>query len=71
LQSDQSAPEIECEFTVIGWLTGNRIPGAAIGEISHAVRVLARDIERRSKLHQRTQGIAYDLTEQAAHCTVE
>lgn len=55
---------------VIGRLTGNGVPCAAIGQFPHAFRVAAADLLRRLELDQAAKGVTDELSKEAALGTI-
>ncbi|MDY0186277.1 MAG: hypothetical protein RBR43_10440 [Desulfuromonadaceae bacterium] len=53
-------------FRVVRRLTGNGVPGTAIGQFPHAIRVAAVDLLRRLKLDQAAESISGKLAKEAA-----
>lgn len=68
---DQAARQGQRELAVVGRLAGEGVPGAASGEVAHALRIAPRDAHGVLELHQRAWGIADHLAQQAPNGAVQ
>jgi hypothetical protein len=62
---DEHTSEEERHFGIVGRLTGDGVPCAAVGEVAHAVRISTTDVVRRLELDEAAEGISGELREEA------